>query len=173
MALPRAGGRLRLVHNRSMRASQRQGRICGGLVTHLLGGLLAFVCGGGCSPDSPRPNLIVIVIDTLRPDHLELYGYERPTAPFLARLGGESAVFLNAFSTSSWTAPATASLFTGQYPVRHGVTRGFHAAKERVREVEREGHSVLALNRMPRTTATLPERLRSRGYATFGLCGTR
>ncbi len=138
-------------------------------MTHLLGGLLAFVCGGGCSPDSPRPNLIVIVIDTLRPDHLELYGYERPTAPFLARLGGESAVFLNAFSSSSWTAPATASLFTGQYPVRHGVTRGFHAAKERVREVEREGHSVLALNRMPRTTATLPERLRSRGYATFGL----
>ena len=78
-------------------------------------------------------------------------------------------MFLNAFSSSSWTAPATASLFTGQYPVRHGVTRGFHAAKERVREVEREGHSVLTLNRMPRTTATLPERLRSRGYATFGL----
>jgi len=69
-----------------MRASQRQGRIFDGLVTHLLGGLLAFVCGAGCSPDSPRPNLIVIVIDTLRPDHLELYGYERPTAPFLARL---------------------------------------------------------------------------------------
>ena len=67
------------------------------------------------------PDVVMILIDTLRADHLSFYGYSRETAPFLAGLAERSVVFRRAFSTSSWTAPATASLFTGVYPSQHGV----------------------------------------------------
>ena len=76
--------------------------------------LLACVLLAGCGAPGapPRPDVIVVVIDTLRPDALDLYGAERETAPYLARLGAESAVFLGAFGGSTWTAPSTASLST-------------------------------------------------------------
>ncbi len=89
--------------------------------------LLAMFATSGCAPGEPpqRPNVVVILLDTLRPDYLGFYGYEKETAPFLARLASESVVFERAFSTSSWTAPSTSSLFTSLYrqPVGlHGRT---------------------------------------------------
>ena len=74
---------------------------------------------------SPPPNVVVIVVDTLRADHLKTYGYETETAPFLSALARESVVFSAAQSTSAWTAPATASLFTSLYPFQHNVVTGF------------------------------------------------
>ena len=65
-----------------------------------------------------------ILVDTLRADHLPTYGYPRATAPFLSSLATDGIVFENAWSTSSWTAPATASLFTSLYPQEHGVVHG-------------------------------------------------
>ena len=81
--------------------------------------LASLACGGR----QDRPRLVVLVsIDTLRADHLGLYGYERPTSPVLDRLALESSVFEQAMSSSPWTLPAHATLLTGLYPSRHGLT---------------------------------------------------
>ena len=67
---------------------------------------------------SRRPNIVIIVVDALRQDHLPIYGYSRNDAPFLSRLASQAAVF-DGISPTSWTKPAVASLLTGLYPVRH------------------------------------------------------
>ncbi len=81
-------------------------------------------------PEESGPRLILVVIDTMRADHLPFYGYEKETAPFLSRLAAEGVVFEHAWSTSSWTAPSTASIFTGLHPSEHGVTLGMHTTSE-------------------------------------------
>ena len=83
--------------------------------------LLAALLVAGCSREQP-PNLVVIVVDTLRADHLGCYGYARPTSPHLDRFAAESVLFENAVASSSWTAPSVASLFTSVHPSVHGVT---------------------------------------------------
>ncbi len=65
--------------------------------------------------------IIVISVDTTRPDHLTPYGYDRETTPTLARMAAEGALFTEARSTSSWTLPAHMSLFTGLPPNMHEV----------------------------------------------------
>ncbi len=67
------------------------------------------------APDRAR-NVLVIVWDTVRADHLSLHGYGRPTTPNLERLAARGVRFNLAFSTSSWTLPSHASLFTGRWP---------------------------------------------------------
>jgi arylsulfatase A-like enzyme len=89
----------------------------------LSAGLLACVA---CSSESwpapaPRPNLIVLCIDTLRADHLSAYGYARDTAPFIASLAKDGTLFADAHAHSNWTVPATASLLTSLYPSEHGA----------------------------------------------------
>ena len=61
-----------------------------------------------------RPNLIIFGVDTLRADHLSLYGYRRRTSPHLDAFGQEGAVFLQHFSPSIPTTPGYASMFTGK-----------------------------------------------------------
>jgi arylsulfatase A-like enzyme len=61
-----------------------------------------------------RPNILLLVIDTQRADHLGLYGYQRRTSPVLDSVGRESLVFERAKSSSSWTLPSHASMMTGQ-----------------------------------------------------------
>jgi choline-sulfatase len=112
-----------------------------------------------------RPsNVVVIVIDTLRADHLPLYGYEKDTAPFLSALAADSVVFTAAESTSAWTAPATASLFTSLYPFQHDVVTGFMVAQSLQGQPE-----VIELDRLPDEVTTLPEVMKAAGYSTFGL----
>ena len=67
------------------------------------------------------PNVVLVVLDSVRPDHLSCYGYGRRTTPHIDRLAEESALFEQAYSTSCWTIPAHASLFTGLYPSKHGA----------------------------------------------------
>ena len=69
------------------------------------------------------PNIVIIVMDTARQDRLSCYGYARETSPRLRELAKVSTLFDRAYSTSSWTSPAHASLFTGLYPATHGVTQ--------------------------------------------------
>jgi len=69
------------------------------------------------------PNVIVIVVDTLRADHLSSYGYSRATSPYLERMAAESVKFENAISPSSWTLPAHQSILSGRYPHEHGQVR--------------------------------------------------
>ncbi len=116
-----------------------------------------------------RPDVVLIVLDTFRPDHLGFNGYNRSTAPFLEALMERSAVFTRAFSTSSWTAPATSSLFTGLYPMRHGVTEGFLAHRRRSAALEDLIGEKMSLNRLPEDVETLAELLQNYGYATFGV----
>jgi choline-sulfatase len=109
------------------------------------------------------PNVVVIVIDTLRADHLRTYGYEKETAPFISALARDSVVFSTAQSTSAWTAPATASLFTSLYPFQHNVMTGFMVAQSMA-----EGDAI-ELDRLPENVTTLPEMMKAAGYSTFGL----
>jgi len=76
-------------------------------------------------------DVVVVLIDALRPDCLGFYGYERDTAPLLSGWARSAVVFEREYSTSSWTAPATASLFTGLYPQRHGVVAGLFIPKRK------------------------------------------
>lgn len=69
------------------------------------------------------PNVLVILVDTLRADHLSSYGYARPTSPHLDAIAKQGILFENAVSTSSWTLPAHQSLLTGRYPHEHGPLR--------------------------------------------------
>lgn len=90
----------------------------------LMVGIFAGIWGLGCSANAPveeRPNLLLITLDTTRADRLGCYGYPRDTSPNLDRLARESAVYTGAFSTTSWTLPAHASLFTGKFPSSHGA----------------------------------------------------
>ena len=68
-------------------------------------------------------NLLFILIDTLRADRLGAYGYSRDTSPAIDRLAATGVRFAEQLSQSSWTKCSMASLWTGLYPVRTGVTR--------------------------------------------------
>lgn len=65
------------------------------------------------------PNVILLIIDTQRADHLSLYGYHRNTSPNIDRFAQDSVVFDDAVSPSSWTIPSHASIFTGRYIGEH------------------------------------------------------
>lgn len=117
-----------------------------------------------CGSQEPRPNVVLIVIDTLRADHLACYGYERDTTPFLSLLAKEGVVCARTHSTSSWTAPAMASLLTSLNPVQHGVLSGFLATQER-----RKSDTTITLDRIPDALETLAETLGAAGYQTFAV----
>lgn len=61
------------------------------------------------------PNVVVVIVDTLRADHLSSYGYERDTSPFIDSLAAQGVRFETAIAPSSWTQPSHASLLTGRY----------------------------------------------------------
>ena len=98
--------------------------------------------------DLPRPNVIVYLVDTLRADHLGVYGYDRDTSPVLDRWARGSTVFDNTYAPSSWTKPSMVTLFSGLDAVSHG-------AEDR-------------LDIIPADVLLLAERLQALGYSTFG-----
>ncbi len=71
------------------------------------------------TPPADKPNVILIVLDTVRADHLSLYGYERDTTPNLRKLAAQSTVFTNAISAGDMSLSSHASIFTGLYPSWH------------------------------------------------------
>ncbi len=90
-----------------------------------LSGLAALIVGlaAGCldAPPVDRPNVVLIVIDTLRADHVGCYGYERDTTPNLDALAADSVRYARAFSHAPWTTPAVGALFTSQLPSTLGI----------------------------------------------------
>ena len=68
-----------------------------------------------------KPNVFFVVMDAVRPDHLSCYGYSKKTTPNIDKIADQGVLFENAFSTSVWSPPSHASLFTGLYPSHHGV----------------------------------------------------
>jgi arylsulfatase A-like enzyme len=102
----------------------------------------------GLPPAPPNaPNVLLIVLDTVRADHLSLYGYDRETTPNLARLARKGVRFDRARSPAPWTLPSHASMFTGRWP--HELSAGLAGPLD---------------GRHP----TLAEAMRDRGYATAG-----
>ena len=94
--------------------------------------LLAASCTFGCpsareNGGPERPNVVLIVLDTVRADMLSAYGYSKPTTPNLERIAREGTRFERAFATDFWTLPSHASLLTGLYPSEH------HANSETLR----------------------------------------
>ncbi len=88
------------------------------LASVLVALLAVTSCGAG---GGAAKNVILISIDTLRPDHLGCYGYERPTSPTLDNIAADGIVFEDCSSTAPWTLPGHASMLTGLYPSTHGV----------------------------------------------------
>lgn len=93
--------------------------------------------------------VILIHADTLRPDHLSLYGSTRDTAPFLKTLASEGVLFNNAMAQATWTKVSSSSFLTSLYPTTHGVAK--------------------FVDRLPATVTTLADVYRSAGYATLSL----
>ncbi len=106
-----------------------------------------LVVGAGAA--ERRPDVYVVILDAFRADRLSFYGGEGGLAPRLEAFGREGVVFKEAYTVSSWTRPAVASLFTSAYPGTHGVySRG--AA-------------------LPAEAKTLAEAMRELGYVTVAV----
>jgi len=106
---------------RGTRAVASRANVYGALIVSVLA--LAVV---GCTRNDARPrqpNVLLITFDTTRRDHCSVYGYERRTTPTLELLGAQGVVFDAAYAASSSTGPSHATLFTGLYPLAHGVVR--------------------------------------------------
>lgn len=86
----------------------------------LAGVALAAGCVASERPPE-NPGIVLVVIDTLRADHLHAYGYNRPTSPHLDRLSDEGERYEQAYSQSPWTLPAIATMLTGRLPQIHGA----------------------------------------------------
>jgi arylsulfatase A-like enzyme len=93
--------------------------------------------------------IVLISLDTLRPDHLGTYGHVRDTSPVLDALADRGVVFEDASSTAPWTLPAHASMLTGLYPSQANVRR--------------------SPDRLPASIPTLAAQLREAGYRTVGI----
>jgi choline-sulfatase len=105
----------------------------------------------GCGRQAPRfDNLVVVMVDTLRSDHLPSYGYGRDTAPTLTRLANEG-VQLQGYAVTSWTKPSVASLLTGLHPQRH--------------------QAISRSDRLPPEAPYLPELLSREGVRTAAYIG--
>jgi arylsulfatase A-like enzyme len=89
---------------------------------------LLLLCGlalitPGCKkadPEPTRPNLLLIMIDTLRADHLSCYGYHRETSPFIDRYASQNVIFHNHYVSIPFTPGSHWSTFTGRYPHNFG-----------------------------------------------------
>lgn len=113
--------------------------------------VLGTSCGTGVS--QAPPNVLLITVDTLRPDRLSAYGYEKHETPAIDRLAAEGALFEQAFTDTPWTTPSMSSVLTGLYPTRHG----FKSTNA---------------NRLGLEQRTLAEILAEHGYDTAAVVGS-
>jgi len=112
------------------------------------------------------PNVLMVVIDTLRADHVGAYGYGYPTTPNIDLLADRGVVFEMVVSQAPWTAPAMASLFTGLYPSVHGLDGGIVWCEQANPSA---GDLPFAVQKaLPLGHQTLAEVFREAGYSTAG-----
>ncbi|MBM3318470.1 MAG: sulfatase [Candidatus Eisenbacteria bacterium] len=102
--------------------------------------------------DDPVQNVLLITIDALRPDHLQGYGYARPTSPNIDSLAAEGTLFTHAFAQANCTELSFGAIYTSLYPFAHGVQRRAGLA-----------------SRLPAATETIAELMRDAGLRTFCL----
>lgn len=108
-----------------------------------LGSLLALNCG---NLSHEPPNIVLLILDALRAKSLPMYGCPRNTAPFLKQLSEKSILFERCYASSTWTAPAVASILTGLLPSEHNVAK--------IRKS------------LPSDVPSLPKKLKKVGYHT-------
>lgn len=111
--------------------------------------------GARGADDDRRPDVLILLVDALRADHLSSYGYPRPTTPSLDALARDAVRFEQAVASSTFTKSSIASLLTGRHPYQHGVYWG---------SLER-GSEVTA-DLLPPSETTLAEVLADHGYLT-------
>lgn len=118
---------------------------------HILGAALSLtVALLACGDEPPsRPNIFLLTIESLRPDHVGSYSGERKTTPNLDALAREAVVYEDAHAVTSWTLASHASMFTGLYPTAHGA--------------------VGPKSKLPDTARTLADLLAAEGYQTAGV----
>ncbi|MFT4709963.1 MAG: arylsulfatase A-like enzyme [Planctomycetota bacterium] len=124
-------------------------------------------CGSPPEPKSRYRNVVLIGVDTLRPDHLGFGGSKFETSPTLDGFAKNAMVFDQAYSTASWTLPAFASLLTGLDPAEHGAGIMLRHTGEREWDEERVGLRQRTI--MDPSVQTLAERLSDEGFATYGV----
>lgn len=126
--------------------------------------VLLLLYSAGCRPHqvettpAGRP-VILIVIDTLRADHVGCYGYQRKVTPNIDAFAAGAVRFANAHAAASWTVPSMTSMLTGVYPWDHGITKA-----EVINNGKVGGQPILSDQ-----FTTLAEALQAAGYATFGV----
>lgn len=114
----------------------------------------AAAATSGCGGSEERPaNLVLVTVDSLRPDFLECYGGKPGVGARMCALGRKGTRYAWAFSPASSSAPSIASLFTSRYPSDHGVDDS-------------------AASFLPEHYVTLAEELRRAGYATWAFVGS-
>ena len=123
---------------------------------------LLVLCGCVQDVEPTRPNVVLILVDTLRADRMPFHGCPQNTAPFLDDLARRSLVFENAWSPSSWTLPSTVSILTSVHPFQHGVTNLVGLELEL-------GEEPVPVNCIPDEIETLAEVLGAAGYRTYGI----
>jgi arylsulfatase A-like enzyme len=123
--------------------------------------LAALLPAAACLPRlDEQPNIIVLLVDALRADHLGFHEYPGRISPHLDELAAESVVFDNCFSQAPWTPPSMGTLFTSLYPEVHGL----HRFKDQHFLDPESGR--LRTSVLPDEAVTLAERLRDAGYRT-------
>ena len=116
-----------------------------------LAAVLALVPSCGVRPSGPRPNVLLITVDTLRPDHLGCYGYRRSTSPHIDALARRGVVFRQAVTAAGRTVQSFPSILTGVYPMVHGL------------RYEGQSHEILE------GRFTLTRALKDAGYDAFAV----
>lgn len=120
---------------------------------------LSLFCGPtgtGITPKKGYPNVILIVIDTLRADHLGCYGYHRNTSPQIDKFANAATLYRKSYSSSPWTVPSHASMFTGKDALEHGARTFFVSDPE----------PQIFVNPLARAHVTIAEILLKEGYTT-------
>lgn len=106
-----------------------------------------------------KPNILFIVIDALRAKNLGCYGYSKPTSPNIDKLAKEGVMFEKAFSCATTTYPSLTTIFSGKYPLSHGIIR-LEEGKKLYRSARRLDEA---------TTVFLPEILKLEDYTTMAV----
>ena len=104
-----------------------------------------------------RPNILLIVMDTIRVDHMSCFGYHKKLTPHIDNCAQDAFIYKKAYSTASWTLPSVASILTGTYPGYHGAHRAKTSKK----------HS--PMNKLDEKKVTIAESLKQVGYNTAGI----
>jgi choline-sulfatase len=131
----------------SSRLRQAFAAALGALFLGLPGGLQAESEMAATSRAAAKPNIVVVTLDTTRADHLGAWGYLHASTPRLDALAARGVRFVRVDSAAPITLPSHATIFTGQFPPRHGV----------------RDNGTFALSA---SASTLAEELRNRGYDT-------